>query len=143
MKTTSTTVIAAALAHLQADINAGRDLRYLIDTVDTDSLSDEVFTHVREDVSKAQPYAIPDNLKSILNVINDAYHHGECQLNESLPDGERGDGLADFVFNEVIEANQGEDDTFLVDRTIEVLNKASRDLNKVVESLINAFSSES
>lgn len=44
---------------------------------------------------------------NILAVINGAYVNGELRIDEDLPLGERGDGLADFLRNEVLDITQG------------------------------------
>lgn len=48
--------------------------------------------------------------EKILKLVNEAYENGECRIDEDIPADERGDGLATFIRNEIIEVCQGIDD---------------------------------
>jgi len=41
--------------------------------------------------------------RSVLSAVNDAYCGGEGRIDEALKNGERGDGLADFIAVEIRE----------------------------------------
>jgi len=78
------------------------------------------------------------NTQTILEVINNYYNNGECRLNEDLPDGERGDGLADFIVNEVKDLTHDGETTTSVYEVIGALLTAKEQLADIVEGLRHA-----
>lgn len=43
----------------------------------------------------------------IMKAVNSAYEYGELNIDQDLPSGERGDGLADFLATELREVMEG------------------------------------
>lgn len=50
---------------------------------------------------------ISEITQKILEAANKAYEGGECRIDEDIPAGERGDGLANFIRQEIIEVTEG------------------------------------
>lgn len=53
---------------------------------------------------------ISTTTQTILDAVNKTYHSGEGRINQALPNGERGDGLADFMATELADVTKDESD---------------------------------
>jgi len=74
-------------------------------------------------------------IDTILNAANEAYENGECRINEELSNDARGDGLATFIRNEIIDVCTGEDESKQVDAAVDALLRARRQLDDVISTL--------
>jgi len=76
------------------------------------------------------------HVEKILKLVNEAYENGECRIDEDIPADERGDGLATFVRNEIIDTCQGEEDYDAALQIAEVaLCRARSQLSDVIDML--------
>ena len=71
--------------------------------------------------------------QKILEEANKAYHNGECRIDEDIPAIERGDGLASFIRQEIIEVTEGEQDKE------ETLSAARRVMIRAVEEVLDVW----
>ena len=79
----------------------------------------------------------PAEIQKILDIVNTNYENGECQINEYLPKGERGDGLADFIRVEVSEVVQGSNDfTEALKLAEQAMATASAQLEELRDSIV-------
>jgi len=70
-------------------------------------------------------------LENILDTANEAYQCRELRINEPLEQGERGDGLADFLANELRESCEGMRGEALCDTAIHAVTTAINQLEEV------------
>ena len=110
-------------------INVGKGIDMGMVFISNEYISDmEAYLHELSDEA-------PDPIALALDFANDAYEAGELRLNEQLPMGERGDGLADFIVNELNDVlKDGETDPQVIQETIRnSLELAVRKLKDVIE----------
>ena len=77
-----------------------------------------------------------DVQKAILEIVDRAYNGGDGQIAKELPAGMRGDGLADFLHNEVLEVTEGcEGLTSAIDEARHAIITAINELEDVLSAL--------
>lgn len=75
-------------------------------------------------------------LEKILDAANAAYEMGEARIDEDLPSGTRGDGLADFIHNEITDVVSGETSPgCALYASIAAMTTARNQLNIVINEL--------
>lgn len=112
---------------------------YQVKAIDVDNavvfLQNDVGSEVEADVNELQAFE-PTLLDLTLEFSNEGYHCGDACLNNPEMDGQRGDGLADFIATELRETLEGVADPALAQEIVRnALEKAVSELEGVIEAV--------
>ncbi|NRB38285.1 MAG: hypothetical protein HRU20_07415 [Pseudomonadales bacterium] len=80
---------------------------------------------------------IRSGVLEVIQTENKAYEYGECQIDKEMQASNRGDGLAHFIRQELIESTEGEDGSDISDRAISAMITAHVQIQKVISALEN------